>query len=225
MFGRKSTTSETPAGNGHAEKTKAPAKGAAEDVVSEFEQLWSPEQATARKSVDALLLERGVVTEEQLAQAKVVSAQTPGKSMAQILLTMNAASEAQILSALAETLGMEFVTPSKDGVEKRAFELLPQDYMKKHALLPVKVEGKTLVLGMADPANVFLIDEVKRKTKRDVKVVVVTPADISRTIEVMSAGTSDIKVDDIIKDMSEDDVQVVKDSTTEDPTDLEKAGN
>ena len=225
MFGRKSTTSETPAGNGHAEKTKAPAKGAAEDVVSEFEQLWSPEQATARKSVDALLLERGVVTEEQLAQAKVVAAQTPGKSMAQILLTMNAASEAQILSALAETLGMEFVTPSKDGVEKRAFELLPQDYMKKHQMLPMKVEGKALVLGMADPANVFLIDEVKRKTKRDVKVVLVTPADISRTIEVMSAGTSDIKVDDIIKDMSDDDVQVVKDAATEDTTDLEKAGN
>jgi type IV pilus assembly protein PilB len=41
----------------------------------------------------------------------------------------------------------------------------------------------------------------------------------------MTQGTSDIKVDDIIKDMSEDDVQVVKDVATEDTTDLEKAGN
>ena len=124
MFGRKNTTSEAPAANGN-EKPKAPANkpaGKAEDVVNEFEQLWAPEQAAkARKSVDALLLERGVVNEEQLAQARNVAAQTPGKSLAQILLTMNAASDAQILSALAETMGMEFFTPSKDGVDPRAF--------------------------------------------------------------------------------------------------------
>ena len=227
MFGRKSTTSEAPAANGGAPKAPVnkPA-GKAEDVVSEFEQLWSPDQEVkARKSVDALLLERGVVSEEQMAQARDVAAKTPGKSMAQILLTMNAASDAQILSALAETLGLEFFTPGKDGVEARAFELLPQDYIKKHGVLPVKVEGKTLTVAMSDPANVFLIDEVKRKTKRDVRVVVTPAGDISRVVELMTQGTSDIKVDDIIKDMSEDDVQVVKDAATEDTTDLEKAGN
>jgi hypothetical protein len=130
MFGRKTNAPEPAAPNG-AEKVKPPANkpaGKAEDVVSEFEQLWSPQEAPKqRKSVDALLLERGVVNEEQLAQARNVAAQTPGKSLAQILLTMNAASDAQILSALAETMGLEFFTPSKDGVDPRAFELLPPD--------------------------------------------------------------------------------------------------
>src|SRR3954469_4177010 len=145
--------------------------------------------------------------------------------MAQILLTMNAASEAQILSAQAETLGLEFFTPGKDGVDQRAFELLPQDYIRKQLVLPVRIEGKSLVVAMTDPANVFLIDEVKRRTKKDIKVVVTTPADITRVVELMTQGTSDIKVDEIIKDMSDDDVQVVKDVATEDTTDLEKAGN
>src|SRR5207237_10887816 len=140
MFGRKNTTSE-PVANPTGGEKKHP-KGAAQDVVSEFEQLWSPEQTKARKSVEALLLERGVVNEEQLAQAKAVAAHTPGKSMAQILLTMSAASEAQILSAQAETLGLEFYTPGKDGVEARAFELLPQDYIRKQSVLPIRLEGK-----------------------------------------------------------------------------------
>src|SRR4051794_17275037 len=224
MFGRKNTTSEPIANPTGGEKPKS-SKAAQQDVVSEFEQLWSPEQSKARKSVEALLQERGVVNEEQLAQAKVVAAQTPGKSMAQILLTMNAASEAQILSAQAETLGLEFFTPGKDGVDQRAFDLLPQDYIRKQLVLPVRLEGKTLVVAMTDPANVFLIDEVKRRTKKDIKVVVTTPADITRVVELMTQGTSDIKVDEIIKDMNEDDVQVVKDVATEDTTDLEKAGN
>jgi len=228
MFGRKTNTPETPTPSA-PEKVKPSANkpaGKAEDVVNEFEQLWSPQEAPKqRKSVDALLLERGVVNEEQLAQARNVAAQTPGKSLAQILLTMNAASDAQILSALAETMGLEFFTPSKDGVDPRAFELLPQDYIKKHLVLPVKLEGKTLTVGMTDPANVFLVDEVKRKTKKDVKVVVTPASDISRVVELMTQGTSDIKVDEIIKDMSEDDVQVVKDAAADDTTDLEKAGN
>ena len=60
-----------------------------------------------------------------------VQAQTPGKSIAQILLTMNAASEAQILSALAETLGLAFEQPDKAqvdaaGVRAAAAGLHPQ---------------------------------------------------------------------------------------------------
>src|SRR4051794_29084627 len=73
--------------------------------------LWQPSETKARKSVDDLLLARGHISEEQLAQAKNVLAQTPGKSLAQILLTMSAASEAQILSALAETQGIAFEVP------------------------------------------------------------------------------------------------------------------
>src|SRR4051812_27735852 len=65
------------------------------DVLNEPEPLWQPSEAVParKKSVDALLLERGQISEEQLEQAKGVAAQTPGKSLAQILLTMNAANE------------------------------------------------------------------------------------------------------------------------------------
>src|SRR5437879_6147183 len=101
MFGRR-TTSEQPA---------SPAEDAAISVApshADIEQLWSPSQARARKSIEQLLLDRGQISEEQLAQAKQVQNQTPGKTLTQILLTMSAASEAQILDALAETLGLPY---------------------------------------------------------------------------------------------------------------------
>src|SRR5256885_12382564 len=153
MFGRKNTHSE-PVANPTGGEKKQP-KGGANDVVSEFEQLWSPEETKARKSVEALLQERGIVNDEQLAQAKAVAAQTPGKSMAQILLTMNAASEAQILSALAETLGLAFETPDKSNVNVDAFNLLLPDYIRRQMVLPIRFEGENaataaLVVGMVD---------------------------------------------------------------------------
>jgi type IV pilus assembly protein PilB len=199
---------------------------ALEEAGEEVQSLWEPAKAAAaRKSVESLLLESGHITEAQLAQARNVAAQTPGKSLAQILLTMNAASEGQILSALAQTLSLPYETPDRSAVEARAFELLPADYIRKHAVMPLRLDEKILVLGMADPTNVFLLDEIRRKTKREISVVVVTSADINRVVEQLTAGSSDVKVDDIIKDMAEDDVQLVAESAKDDVTDLEKMGS
>src|SRR5436190_17632516 len=99
MFGRRNTNSESPAAH-PAEKVKTPTGPVTDDVPAEMEQLWAPAKVKARRSVEELLLERGIINEEHLDQARKVAAQTPGKTLAQILLTMNAASEGQILSAL-----------------------------------------------------------------------------------------------------------------------------
>ena len=78
---------------------------------------------------------------------------------------------------------------------------------------------------MADPNNVFLLDEIRRKTKRDIRVVVSAPGDILKLLETRSAESIwDVQVDEIIKDMTDDDVQVVKD-IQDDVTDLEKIGS
>src|SRR5450432_1945381 len=115
MFGRRTTsaTLEPP-------ELVEEAPFAAPDVV----QVFTPKKERVRKSVEQLLLERGQVTEQQLAQARQVQAQTPGKQLGQILLTMSAASESQILSAQAECLGLAFEVPDRSEVDVQAFNLL-----------------------------------------------------------------------------------------------------
>jgi len=202
-----------------------PAIAALEEGPAETEEIWTPAAAQPRRSVEQLLLERGQITQEQLSQALTVQSQTPGKGIAQILLTMNAASEAQILSALAETLGLEFESPDRSTVDPQAFALLPTDYIRKNQVLPLRFEEKTLVAAMADPTNVFLIDEVRRRTRRDVRVVVCTAADINRIVELLTSGATDVQVEEIIKDMAEDELQVVKDTSEDVVADLEKLGS
>src|SRR2546423_8489838 len=132
MFGRRSSDpASQPAASAPVKPSVLP-KG--QDGAEDLEQLWSPAAAKARKSVEQLLLERNHITEEQLTQARSIAAQTPGKSIAQILLTMNSASEAQILSALAETMELEFETPDKANVIVAAFNLLPPDYIRNQTV-------------------------------------------------------------------------------------------
>jgi type IV pilus assembly protein PilB len=221
MFGRRPTTSESSTA-----VATPPAAAAAEDH-DDLQQLWQPEQAPARKSVEQLLLERGHLTPDKLDQAKDVQKKTPGKSIVQILLTMSAATEEQILSALAETLAIAFEKPTKEQVDGEAFALLQPEYIRKVLAVPLRFENdrKAVVVGMTDPNNVFLIDELRRKVKKDVKVVVMTTADINRVVEQVTQNASDVKVDEIIKDMAEDEVQLVKDIKEDDVTDLEKMGS
>src|SRR5438477_654120 len=149
MFGRRTSSNVL----------EAPLEEAAADLPppQDVVQIFTPKTERVRKSVEQLLLERGQISEEQLAQARQVQSQTPGKQVAQILLTMNAASEAQILEAQAECLGLSFEQPDRSEVEMRAFELLTPEYIRKHFVLPLRFDGKALVMGMTDPANVFLV--------------------------------------------------------------------
>ena len=226
MFGKRTTTSTTPPADRLA-GLNGPGSGPSDvdDKHLQIEEIFTPAASKARKTVEQLLLERGQIQEEQLLQARNVQAQSPSKSIAQILLTMSAASEAQILSALAETLNLPFEVPTKDTTDAHAFGLLPVDMIRKYSAVPLRFEDKTLIMGVADPNNIFLVDEIKRKTKQDIRVVVVTPADINKLIEAMQQGTSDIQVDDIIKDMTDDDVQVVKENNGDVVADLEKLGS
>ncbi len=212
MFGRKSTTSTAVVDDDFSMSTDEP--------------LWQPAAKQARKAVESILADRGQVSEEHLTQARSVQAQTPGKSIPQILVTMNAVTESQVLAAVAEQLGMPFETPSREAIEPDAFALLQPDYCRKQGVLPLRFEDdrKTLVLGVCDPSNVFLLDEVKRRVRLNIRTVVVAPVDVSRVVEQLTTSVSDLKVDEIIKDMSEDDVQLVKEDK-DDVTDLEKAGN
>jgi type IV pilus assembly protein PilB len=223
MFGRRTTTSSTDTTT--LERRPTPST-ISNDVKPDFEPLWQPEAKQARKSVEQLLVDRGQVSEEQLNQAKNVQSQTPSKGIAQILVTMSAVTEAQVLSATAETMGLAFETPAKDQIDAEAFALLSPDYVRKQGVLPLRFEDdrKTLVVGVCDPANVFLLDEVKRKLKKNVRTVVVAPADVNRVVEQLTTNATDVKVDEIIKDMSDDDVQLVKEDK-DDVTDLEKAGS
>jgi hypothetical protein len=68
-----------------------------------------------------------------------------------------------------------------------------------------------LVIGMSDPNNVFLYDEVRRRLKRETRYVAVSNFDIVRLVELMTMGNeSSEKVDEILKDVKEEDVQLIK---------------
>jgi type IV pilus assembly protein PilB len=127
--------------------------------------------------LDDLLLARGLVTREQLAQAREQAAQR-GRSLGRVLIELGAVSEGGLVAVLADQLGLEFVDLSETQLDQSALALVPESVARRHNCIPVRFEEDRLVVAMADPGNVLAVDDIRALTKRDIKTVVATKADV-----------------------------------------------
>ncbi len=179
----------------------------------------------ARKTVEDLLLAQGIIDADRLQQARNVQQSSKGKKVSQVLLEMGAVNEEDVQKALATVLALPFETINPKAFDRRAYDLLPADFMKSRGCLGLRIdEGKHLTLGMVDPADVFLIDEIKRKISvKLIRPVVVCHNAINALIEIANAGNeSGDKFETIIAEMGDEAVEVVAEEK-ESLTDLAKA--
>jgi len=191
---------------------------------TELTDLWQPDEQPRDDTpapLEEQLRQRGHVNAQQIEQARSIHEKTPRKRIGQILLEMGAVKEADLLACLAEQYQLPFVQIKHDMVDGDAFQLLDKDFMETHRVLPVTLEGDKLTIATPDPSNIFLMDEVRRKTGYPLSVWVCPADDIMQVLAHFNEDVTDQRISDIIKNMEEDDVEVV-DTQEEDLADLER---
>ena len=183
--------------------------------------LYSPqvaEKAHVRDIVD-ILGESGKLTEDQIEQMRREESNRGDCDIEHLVLKAGVG-EDDVLMAKAELYGFKFRSLESKDVDRAAFEKLDLSYIRNSHIIPIEVEGDTLVVATSEPANVFAIDDVKRQTGLGMKVVVCTAANIDAICDEFDDSSFDYNVDEIFNDMSE--VEVVQD-IEQDTEDLEKS--
>jgi len=142
------------------------------------------------KSVTHLLIEDGLVSQEQLVSALEQKKET-GKSLARTLIEMGIVSESKLTEVLAQHLGLDFVDLASYRVDMTAVALLDEKMAQRHLTIPLAFDGDALVIAMADPTNIFALDDVKMSTGHQVKPVVATKADIEDAIRTYYRESGD----------------------------------
>lgn len=176
------------------------------------------------RDITDVLLEMGKITDQQHAHVRQEQLEKPGSDAVTWLLKDGLINYSDVLIAKAKLYGLEFRQISPKDVDKQAFEKLDIDFIKRSNIVPIAVEGDTLVVATSEPANIFAMDDVKRQTQMNLQVLVCNPEDIQAVCDSLeSESASDIiggySLDDIISDMTE--VEVVQDQR-EEFEDLEK---
>jgi type IV pilus assembly protein PilB len=146
------------------------------------------------KQLGDILLEGALVTPGQL-QAAVEEQQRVGRSLGRVLVEQGVLTESQLVAALATQIGMRFVDLSDYPVDGSAVAKVPDAVCRRHTLLPIGYDEGKLLVAMADPANVFALDDIKSLTRMDVRPVVATKADVLAAINRYHRG--DAELDDL----------------------------
>ena len=122
-----------------------------------------------------LLVGAGVINDEQLAEAAAIAENRP---LPHVLDELGFASEQLVAQTVAESMGLPFVDIGSFDIDPNAAILLKSDLMKRYVVLPISFEPGELVVAMADPANIFAIDDVRIVTGMEIRPVVAAESDL-----------------------------------------------
>jgi type IV pilus assembly protein PilB len=130
-------------------------------------------------------------------------------------------SKVDILKAKAKLYGFEYRSLAAEDVDKEVFKKLDLSYIRSNLMLPISVNDGVLLLGTADPANVFGVDDVRRHVSMPVDVVVCVDDEILAICDKFDENKLNYNVDEIIEDMG--DIELVTDNDQANIEDLEKS--
>jgi type IV pilus assembly protein PilB len=122
------------------------------------------EMVTARKDIGDLLLEAGVITAEQLAEAREAQKVTPG-DIGQIIQDLGHATPKQVMQARAKALGIPFVDLGMQKIDPAAVNAVPENIVRRHKVMPVLKNGNRLTVAMSDTHNIAALDDIRAVTR------------------------------------------------------------
>lgn len=137
-----------------------------------------------------LLMASSIISEEQLKQALGVQKKEGGR-LGTNLVKMGFVTEDKLVSFLSKQYGVPAINLSEYKIDSAVLKLIPADMAKKYLIMPVARVGATLTIAMADPSNVFAIDDVKFMTGYNVEVVVSSESAIIGSITGHYLGKGD----------------------------------
>jgi type IV pilus assembly protein PilB len=169
------------------------------------------------KQLGQILIELGYITAEQLDVALDEHRRTP-KSLGRVLIDLGMIKEADLVRALAEQVGLEFVDLAEYPVDATTTVLLPEALARRYRALPIAERDGKLIVAMSDPANVYALDDIRTITGRDVQPVVATANDVERAIQKYAGMDSQVEaLASVAADAAESDVAELEEALEDAP--------
>ncbi|MDA8441203.1 MAG: ATPase, T2SS/T4P/T4SS family [Peptococcaceae bacterium] len=135
-----------------------------------------------RRRLGEILIEHGLLTPEQLQVALDTQVNTPDK-LGAVLVDLGYLSETNLMAVLEFQLGIPYVNLAKSPVDGEIAQIINENLALRHKVIPIGKRGEKLVLAMADPLNVFAIDDTRIATGLDIIPVLSGESEITMAIK------------------------------------------
>lgn len=172
-----------------------------------------------------LLVERGHLTAEQLDEALALQMEGgDSKLLGEVIIERELCSEEEVLQCLSHEFGVPYVRLDNRMFDPKMFDTLPREFIEKNTVLPLFKIRDVLTVAVAEPTNVFLVDQMRNLARCEVQIAIAGAHDIRRMVQTYVPNTRVFVIDDIIDDASEDSVELIEQSIDDIGADIEVAG-
>lgn len=148
-----------------------------------------------------LLLKAKLITPDNLAAALKEQKQT-GAKLGESLVKLGFVTEEDITETLSAQFGVPSINLTHFEIDSNVLKLVPADVARKYNILPVNKTGATLTIAMADPTNVFAMDDIKFMTGYNVEPVVASEIALQSAIDKHYGASHAIELKKVMEEMS-----------------------
>jgi type IV pilus assembly protein PilB len=140
-----------------------------------------------------LLLKENMVTPQQLQEALSHQKMNGGK-LGKAFVSLGYVRDEEITSLLSRQYGVPSINLDHFEVDPSIIKIIPAETTRKYQILPLSRSGATLTIAMADPTNVFAMDDIKFMTGYNVEPVVASESSLEDAIEKYYGSTRSLQL-------------------------------
>jgi len=145
-----------------------------------------------KKRIGEVLLEQGLLTEEQLQQG-LEEQRKSGMQLGKCFVKLGFISENKLVDVLSAQLDIQHVVLENFNFSRQLIRIIPEEMARRYKAIPLFEQDGIVTVAMADPTNLRTIDHLKFKTGKEIEPVIATEKSIVEAIEKnYSAGLEDM---------------------------------
>src|SRR3954447_21407785 len=131
--------------------------------------------------IGELLVREKMLSLQQLQQAQEEAKRT-GRRLGATLSRLGDVKDQELTQFVAKQYSLPAINLSEIEIDVAVLKLVPREICEKHQVIPVRRHGPTLMVAMADPSNIYAIDELKFLTQYNIDPVVASEASIETAL-------------------------------------------
>lgn len=116
-----------------------------------------------RKKLGDILIEEGVLKEDQLREA-LLRIRATGEPLVETLHSLGFATETEVARVVAKKFGLPFIDASKYRIPRDAAEAVPLAYLRLNNMVVLDKIGRVLIVAVGGPLNLEVLDKIERST-------------------------------------------------------------
>ncbi len=167
-----------------------------------------------------LLVQNKIISQLQLDSA-LADQKTTGRKLGRILVDNGYIDEVQLLEFLSKQLNIPYIDLRHFRFSPETVRLIPEIHARRYRAIALDASGVDVLVGMADPTDIFAYDELARILQRSIRTAVVCESDLLQTFDTVYRRTAEISnfAEKLGEELRERDIDLGQLMETEDVAD------